>query len=459
MQKERYYSDEIEIDLVDLCKVFLSKWKLICIGALCGLFIALGLTAAKPVASAPTKEQMMESLTDAERNNVEDLYQYYYVMNRRIDVLRTLLYSDQINSLELNEDDRVMKRTYYAVNSSFSGMNYVASETMLDSGNYAELSNILYGDGSHVAEVSQRVTLKCITDTERQSPTHDYGDSSDTGTANEVMILTVVGPDKERVEQSSSYVEQIISGKRYAVDDLEMAVNIHKIDSQYSEDQNAIVQALYTSFDTLSQSLYNAEYQLNYIQTNYISKLSGNSKTYYSLLDGEILTAASKNYKRNGFLGLILGILAVCGWFAVKYVLDGKVKTASELSWLLKGDKPYELSTKSNSDSTDSSRELVAEDIVIRLKQNDKKKLFITANEHIISNPLVQETIASVKEKFNGGIEVGNPCTSANDMRVLSESDAVVMVVPLKQETRKTVNQIEQICRGYNKEIVGVITL
>ena len=459
MQKERYYMDEIEIDLVDLCKVLLSKWKLIGIGALCGLFIALGSTAAKPNATVPTKEQVMESLTDAERNNVEDLYQYYYVMNRRIDVLRTLLYSDQINSLELNEDDRVMKRTYYAVNSSFSGMNYVASETMLDSGNYAELSNILYGDDSHVAEVSQRVALKCITDTERQGPTHDYGDSSDTGTANEVMILTVVGADKEKVEQASSYVEQIISGKRYGVDGLEMTVNIHKIDSQYSEDRNAIVQALYTSFDTLSQSLYNAEYQLNYIQTNYISKLSGNSKTYYSLLNGETLTAASKNYKKNGLLGLILGIIAVCGWFAVKYVLDGKVKTASELSWLLKGDKPYELYTKSNSDSTDSSHELVAEDIVIRLKQNDKKKLFITADEQIISNPLVQETIASIKEKLNGKIVVGNPCASANDMRVLSESDAVVMVVLLKQETRKTVNQIEQICRGYNKEIIGVITL
>ena len=68
-------------------------------------------------------------------------------------------------------------------------------------------------------------------------------------------------------------------------------------------------------------------------------------------------------------------------------------------------------------------------------------------------------TVSVIKEKFSGNIKIGDPCTSAIDMRELSESDAVVMVVPLKQESRKKVEQTEQICRGYNTDIVGVITI
>ena len=52
-----------------------------------------------------------------------------------------------------------------------------------------------------------------------------------------------------------------------------------------------------------------------------------------------------------------------------------------------------------------------------------------------------------------------SPSEYAEDMRQLSESDAVIMVVPLKQEQFSKVFETEQLCRGYGSEIIGVITM
>ena len=128
--KMNYSNVNNEMDLMDLCGVIIAKWRWILLGSACGLLIAVGLTALKPKESID-EEIVASRLSEQERNYVEDLQQSYYIANRKLDVLRSYLASPEINSLQLSEDDRVMKRTYYVVNSPINGFNYVVSETIL----------------------------------------------------------------------------------------------------------------------------------------------------------------------------------------------------------------------------------------------------------------------------------------------------------------------------------------
>ena len=459
--KMNYSNVNNEMDLMDLCGVIIAKWRWILLGSACGLLIAVGLTALKPKESID-EEIVASRLSEQERNYVEDLQQSYYIANRKLDVLRSYLASPEINSLQLSEDDRVMKRTYYVVNSPINGFNYVVSETILKPEDYAQLSLILYGDEEHATEAAQHVMLTCMTDSERQEHialTNHNNQTLMEGESNGILILTVIGPSKEKTEEASTYAENLIVSKKYSsgvTDDLAL---VSFIDSQYSDNQTAIVQALYADYDRVSTSMYNAESQLNNLQTNYISKLSQNSKLYYSILNGEKITAAPKNYKRNGVLGLIIGFVTACGWLLLQYILDGTVKTSADIAWILNGDRAYELSCRKKQTKNDSVEILTAEDIAIKLKRKGKKKLFISACKSAAETELIQKVISAIKERFDGHIIVGDPSEYAEDMRQLSESDAVIMVVPLKQEQFSKVFETEQLCRGYGSEIIGVITM
>lgn len=74
-----YYNDEMEIDILDLCKVLFSKWKWLICGLFCGLIAALGFTALKPTPAVLSveehEEQLLERISETDKNYVEDLYQ------------------------------------------------------------------------------------------------------------------------------------------------------------------------------------------------------------------------------------------------------------------------------------------------------------------------------------------------------------------------------------------------
>ena len=66
MDRQYYDNSEIEIDLIDLCKVFLANIKWIILAGVIGLAAALGYVAAKPVPAAVSASQKMEELQKTE---------------------------------------------------------------------------------------------------------------------------------------------------------------------------------------------------------------------------------------------------------------------------------------------------------------------------------------------------------------------------------------------------------
>ena len=458
MDRQYYDNSEIEIDLIDLCKVFLANIKWIVLAAVIGLAVGLGGAALKktptPLSVEEKKEAVLESLTDSEITYVEGLY-------NSCDALMKSVTSSQrqIETLQPAADDPmdlVMKQESFALETDVFGLNEQFANYLLSSDDMAELSTILYGTPDQPEKVNRRVYVWIPND--GRTYWNSSTDTTEISDFRQILMLQVFAESKDKADKAVTYLEKVLTEKQTAYAGKNVNFTLTKLDDFYSETQDVIIQKINSRADQIAKDMYNAEYQLNVLNTNYVSKLTGDSKAYYEILSGSYkATAGSKSYKKYGLLGLLLGLFAALGWICVKYVLSNTVKTASELAWVMKGDLPYDLSADGKKKASGDAAKLAAEDLLIKEAKNDIKKLYVITDGDTENNADLQAVISGLK----AGVPVtcGNPLASAEALRELSEADGAVITAALKQRKRSDIAQIEQYCRNSGAKILGVIAL
>ena len=461
MDRQYYDNNEIEIDLIDLCREFLKNIKWIALAAVIGLVLGVGFTALRKTPTSKSieekREELLENLSDKERQDIEALYHSYTALQNSIESSRKQLSVYEAETPDITEfDDQVLKENVYIYDSDVFGMPDLIN-FILTADDFKQISEIMYGSTDFAENAFRRVSLKAANDSRNfWNGTADVTDGLEPST---IFVTSVYADNRETADQVLDYVEERIRAKQAQYADKEASFTFEKLDEHYIEQTAEILSKLNTNSDTLTRNIYNFETQLNGLNNNYISKLTGDSKTYYQIISGTYEEAAAygKNYKKFGLLGLLLGLFAALGWICVKYVLSNTVKTASELRWLMKGDMPYDLSVKGKKAPDSNAVTLIAEDILIREKRDDVKKLYVITEGKAGEDARLKEVLAQLSA--GKPVKSGNPLVSSEELRELSESDSAVIALNLKQTKRDDIAKLEQYCRNYNVKILGVIAL
>lgn len=459
MDRQYYDNNEIEIDLIDLCREFLKNIKWIIIAAVIGLVLGLGFTAMKktptPLSIEEKRESVLKSLSETERQYVEGLYNSISALSSSVNSYQKQL--ALLNAEDEELEDHIYEQRVYLYDSDVFGMPDLLNVYFLTNDDYVEISKIMYGNADNLEKVYRRVSIWSAGDGRNfWEGTADVTSDLEPTT---IFHTRCFAEDQETARKVLDYIESLIRQKQKQYADKDAAFTFEKLDEFYSEQGDLVISNLNSRTDALAKDIYNAEYQMNVLNSNYVSKLTGDSKTYYEILSGtyEEAAASGKNYKKFGLLGLLLGLFAALGWICVKYVLSNTVKTASELRWLMKGDMPYDLSVKGKKAPDSNAVTLIAEDILIREKRDDVKKLYVITEGKAGEDARLKEVLAQLSA--GKPVKSGNPLVSSEELRELSESDSAVIALNLKQTKRDDIAKLEQYCRNYNVKILGVIAL
>ena len=461
MESQYYDSGEIEIDLIDLCREFLKHTKWIIIAAVVGLLLGLGYEASRAITTPATPSEKLDevrsNLSAHEIQYVENLYGTYTALNQSIKNIQ-----DQMVYLDVADDDFdlencAMKMAGYIVNSDLFGVSDLFTAYLLSQEEYVNISQILYGSADDVEKANRRVSIWLTGDS--RAFWDGTGNITEGTFPDQILNIRVISDSGIKADRVLQYIENCIIRKQAQYAETGVNFTITKLDERTLQMQDVILSSIYSKTDSLAKDLYTIENQVSTLNNNHISKLSGDSKTYYELLSGvyKAENAESRKYAKYGILGLLAGLFAALAVIAVRYFLSNTVKTASELSWLMKGDMPYDLSVKGKKGPDENAGKLIAEDILIREKRDGVKKLYVIADEPASKN----EHLAGVVEGLRSGAPVssGDPLVSSEELRRLSEADSAVIALTLKHAKRDDIAKLEQYCHNYNVKILGVVAL
>ena len=461
MEKDYYDNSEIEIDLIDLFKTVLLNRKWLILLSVIGLAggLVLGMLKKPRIPAEEQKELCLEALTPTERENVENMYNSYKVMNSTLDALkqRMAYYQDDSKDLE----GYVFKRTAYVVHSDVFGITDLLSSYTLSQEEYRDLSQIMFGDTEHPELVNRRVSIWATND--GRSFWSSGSEIASPAELDQVFQVRVFALSRDAADQATDYIEQKIREKQADYAGKNAVFTIERLDEDYSEMRDDVIAELNSLIDSLVKDMYTQETQINTFKTNYISKLTEDSATYYSILDGTYEEARAKeieegvSYAKYAVLGIALGLFLGAGAIVLQYILSGTVKTPSEMTWVLKGNLPYDMTAEGVKKAGPECAALAGEDLLIKEKQNNISKLYVITDPKGEGNPNLDAVLKHLES--GAPISCGNPIVSAQALHDLSEADGAVIVAVLKKRKRKEIEQLEQYCRNSGVKILGVIAL
>ena len=102
---------------------------------------------------------------------------------------------------------------------------------------------------------------------------------------------------------------------------------------------------------------------------------------------------------------------------------------------------------------------MLSADLSIRMKAADAEKLYILLTSRNAMDIEAAERIKSLVEKDGITAIIGNPLESAETLKVLADTDRVVMLTHMKRSKKSTIVKVGAACQRFSKEIFGFIAL
>ena len=180
-------------------------------------------------------------------------------------------------------------------------------------------------------------------------------------------------------------------------------------------------------------------------------------------------------------LGMILGLLLVCGWIVLYTVLCGRLVTCDDISimcklsqlgiwritetpkgifgfidrWLI-----HILDGKGAQFTPEESLEMIAAGIRISARKNNWKNIYLTSTAN---DELTQDSLAKLSEKLKGMVDSVNYGKSIvydpESLENLSNADAAVILEKIDTSKVREIQTEYNLCNKYNIPIIGYVTL
>ena len=441
MNNYQDYEVEREIDIKDLCFSLLNKWKQVLVGTIiiCILLCSYGLMKNKK--STTSKTDPTESLTEEQIENVENVYSSYEQALKSRDIILSRVKNSALSQIDTNK--AVGRMVSYIIESDIDNIyTYYKSINVFAEDEQKEIIKACnFND-----ETNNLDDLVSISGTASE---YIAGLSSDT-TMKTTMTVYIYANSDEALDTIESILDDHIEGKNTITGSTCTKLEtVNNIETNYISDNQ-------TNYSNQLTDVYNKIYNLENI-----TYLSEDELTYYtSLIEGTndsdettTVTTTSFNWKKYGAVGIAGGLFVMCFFYAMIYVLSGKVHASDDF-------KAYGVDSIGTLDYSkdDVSKEMwLVSSITSFMKLHELKKLYITLD---YKNEKIEKTLNTfVEELKKQGIEtiIGDPLKEREAFNNLMSSEAVVLFETAEQSKYDSVSKIIDLANRQNISLVGSI--
>ncbi len=420
----------VEIDLLDLCKTALKKWKIILACALIcaiigGVYGFVQMNKTKPETEAQINE-LTSDMTQEEIDNVKDAaeiinnYRAMYKSQKEynensiyqnlnpysVDALKLSYYVDnhyQVSYPVIEESNNLIP-IIQAYVSSFSEDSF-----------YEELANEVSENGNPTY-MKELVML----DTEEK----ESGVLNVTVYASSNDLLVKMGDFiKEKITENQAKIAEV-----YGDHDVVLASeSVGKmVDPIMAETQNKNVERL----TAITTSIANEE-----------KLFSGNQLTFLKYLIHEELDE-KVSVPKNAVLGLLIGLVLSIMVYCAKYVLSGTVKTESELATLLNATSFGQLG---------DNNELLISKINNAISVNNCSRVAIVSDNNNVD-------IQGLIKKVTNAELVTDFLNDKESFEKFVKCDGAIFVEKTKHSYRKVLAAKKKMCDYSSIKLIGFIT-
>lgn len=493
MDENRYnnYEDEMEIDLIDMMFYLLKKWRGLLLAVLIGVIVGAGLYVVKNRQQQAEQAQKASELVQADEDEEFDESDYKISKDSRAAMEIAYQYRQLYNKQqEYNSKSIIMQLDPNAVytgelkyyisagnNTGFIGVlyqNVISDEDILE-----ELKDAsgLDCDTQYIKELIDSV----IADESGTSININSGDGMDSVNAvvkNSFVTYKVISTSQDSCEQMLQVIrekvdqlnaEAIEQYGSYSV--VEVGDHVGLVtDNTYLTKQKTNVDQL----NTYSTAVKNAEkdfsdeektyYNKKYLAKEYAEK--ADTEEGKDLLLEEVEAAPVSKVKWL-VIGVILLVMFWGAYYVVKYILDKKVKTVSELQSTYrlqvigrvaagertsKGldkfiDKIYE-GIKEQPDTLDY--------VVQAVNAMEGGKAVLCGNAEVLEVKNVMDQLTSEC----GGLEKGEFCSrSAASLEKAKAAGKEILVVCIGKTRRGEIEREMESCRLQKIRVAGVVVV
>lgn len=277
------------------------------------------------------------------------------------------------------------------------------------------------------------------------------------GTSGNVLNLTIIHHDAEQVQKILEIVDQRLMAYVPEVIKTHGDFKLTKIDSTiYTKADSGVTGGQNNHLNTLKGYLTNvADYENRVVSQkstieNYIEKNAP------SFSEDVAQKGSAKDVIKYALVGFIFGIVLPCAWFALRYVLDNRVRNKEDLA-------ESQLNVLGSycagaSEQKDLERSIIG--VRLLAKQRDISSIFLD----VLCDDELTKTVTEDYQKAvaQNGITVTSGChvyEDGNELQNMVSSKTTVFMVQAGKTTYSQLEQHIMLCRRFSVEILGCIVI
>ncbi len=342
------YEDDMEIDLVDLLFYLLKKWRSLIVAVMIGAILGAGLYVVKNHQQQAEQAAQEAELLKNDEDEAFDEKDYNISKDTKVNMDIAYQYRQLYNKqLEYNQKSIIMQLD---PNEVYAGVleYYISAENNTEL--ISELYQSILNDDDVLEELKDASGLKCETPYIKELISSEDGNDKD--------VTINVNSNGENVEKHSFVTYKVVSTDQKSCEKMLQVLRerVEALQAEYeetygaygvSEVSSAISQVTDTTY--LNAQRENVDRLNNYLATmkNAESTFTDNEKTYYTnkYLVKEYADSGDSEEAKSALLdemepvskvkwlaiGVILLIMIWGAYYLVRYLLDQRIKTVSEL--------------------------------------------------------------------------------------------------------------------------------
>lgn len=436
---ERDYrnTEEITIDLADLCKWLSRRWLTILTVCLAGAAAggAVSCQNSKPASA----DSIREMLSAEETDNVEKIYDVYSAKQRQMEDAAKYIADSAI--LQMNSSSAPKIVSSYTITTDIPHVWEIYDSTALRDTDLLKIAETL--DLKSPEYASEMVSVSGYSSENLVS----------TGTASTgIMTVKVYGYSKEEVQKINKIVSDRIDEVTKGLEKSNSGIVVEKQGAVYTEGYDRELSDLQQRAISAPSDLQNS---LQTYRTSYIDKLSSTEKEYFNALCG--IPPEAETSAKPAMLGGLIGLIIAFAAYTIEYLCKGVIRTADEVEQML--DTLVIGTIGEDADAYDLS--VPMQQIHALAEASKNKKVFLQSDSE---TSVIADHLRKMMIKTDKTVQVnaGNALKDAESCQQLVDADVVIVCSAVGQTKKNMLEALQKMFATVHpktEHIGGVVLL
>lgn len=491
--------EELTIDLKDLLRRCVEKWKFIVVCMLIGALLVDGVQAWSSVKKAKqvkaqleqqenaddettnliTLKEYMSKLTEREISEVQTAFSSYKTYQQ--EYVNGLTYCQNSVRMQLNPNKIPTVHLGYMIDNHYETEYPVVLKRDTTEAIINTIEENLRND-----ELSQQIA-SCIGFGDNTAYAQELISADTDAKEQGMLLLSIIAESQEDCQQIAEIVKQAIDVQTDAVRAVCGDFNITLTTEQYVEETDSDLmmekQSKMLSLNNLKNSINNLTAGMTEEQVTYYKALRDNEESI--VVENPDMKEISEEAEKQTIevpavvyvslkwlvMGLLVGAFLSCGWIALCYMLADTLRVASDMEEPLgisvlgcitdKSKKKLKI-FRSRFDEFDTEKQLqmvVAKINAVAEKEHYRRVFIGGTGESAKMQEICENVISSLNAE---GITCSTGCSlmyDANSVKKMTEMDAVVFVEQIDKSRYEEIQKAKELSEKCHLPVMGCIVI